>query len=171
MTRWTQDGRPKTWYGYVDFGGIQIPFRPRYIILTDRADLKTRWWLTYSLNPPGPDGQGFISITSATPPVGQETQVYEAYNEPFLTTRGLQPPMFAQLMVNGGTLGVDQTKPPFQVSDQENLELYARLGDFTSPLRHLTLSSVLDIHGLKFYSWTPYTFIQTPNPVCPPPCT
>jgi hypothetical protein len=109
MTTWPYR---KQWFGYTNIGTIQIPPPPKYIILTDRADGETLWWLTFdTVQYPYPDGLGLMGITNVPPwpsgipgdpnndptfvagtwPTGTfygNTQVYTPYNEPWINLPG-----------------------------------------------------------------------------------
>jgi hypothetical protein len=160
--RWI-DGRPGLWYGFTDFGPIQIPPTPMYLSLTDRADGVTQWWLTYSLTPPGPDGLGYIAINSAPPPFGYPSVTFAPYGEPYFPgSNGAK-----RLIVRGAQLGAEIIVPPLMVRDEGQEQIYARMQGLNIPMRQIILST----SPPGFYSWVPYTYVQTPNPVCPPPCT
>lgn len=80
--RWN-NGRPEMRYGYTDMGPIQIPGLPMTMGLTDRGT-GTVYYLTHTTSEPGPDGDGFISL-STSPPSGP-TVVYGAYEGPIFDT-------------------------------------------------------------------------------------
>lgn len=153
MMRWV-DGRPRMWYGYADFGPIQMPPVPRYIVLTDRTT-GTAWWLTYNTDLTTADGYGYISITDTSPPSSQESITFGAYDGPYLsgplgTTR--------QLFVRNGYLGVEERQDR-GIVDAESLQIYARKAGLNISMRHIIFSTTGN-----FYAWVPYTITQTANP-------
>jgi hypothetical protein len=164
MSRWI-DGRPGMWYGFTDLGPIQIPVVPQFIMMTDRADGVTLWWLTFDTTVSYPDGLGTIAVTTTSPPFGFPYQTFGPYDGPYLNGDA----GFAKLFVRGGTLGVDEEPTPVGLEDIEGLQVYARQAGLNIPMRQIILGGSDSLGNL--YGWVPYTYVQTPNPICPPPCT
>lgn len=132
MTTWNWR---KQWYGYTNFGPIQFPVAPPYVILTDRNDGETLWWLINDTTtvpyadgfglmgikevPPWPPGgnpttSGIYGQTGTTPigPYYGVVNIYPAYQEPWITRHIDTPPLYltgarARLFVRSGQLGVD----------------------------------------------------------------
>lgn len=92
--------------GYTDLGPVQVPPRPRYIIMTDRAD-GTKWLLTHNLVD-GPDADGRIALSN-TLPTTPDKVVYGAYEGPYVqeSTHEQGSPVL-RLLVREGHLGYEE---------------------------------------------------------------
>ncbi len=108
--------------GYTDMGRIRIPPLPYGTVLTDRAD-GTLWLLTHTQSLPGPDGEGYFSITDVIPR-SVNTRVYAAYDEPPVES---QPNM--RVIIRNGSLGVEVPVDRGQgVTDMDVAPLQTRKG-------------------------------------------
>jgi hypothetical protein len=177
----------RQWWGYTDIGPIQIPPNPQYLILTDRNDGVTLWWVTFN-NPGSPPG-GFVSVKStlpADPPIDRPTKnaqdprpfVYDncalwpAYGEPVLGV--IDGNYFARIFVRGGTLGVsrEQFNPSFGYTWAAPLYLIQTVLNPVNPKlgyngEYVQLILDITVNGTPSaptYAWIPYTLTQTPNP-------
>lgn len=163
MTAWIE-GRRRQWYGFTDMGRIQIAPVPRYIVLTDRADSVSLWWLSINTTEFSADNLGYISIVSGLPPASKaytgNIETFAAYEEPYF--KGIDNGALTRLIVRNGFLGVDVVAPTIPVRAENNLRLIATQLNtgFNQPLRELILST----SPPGFYSWVPVNTVQTANP-------
>lgn len=177
MTQFSGADR-RQWWGYTDIGPVQIPAAPYYIVLTDRADGITLWYLTFDTTQyPFPDGYGLVAISTTVPKIGggyaANLLTFTPYNEPYI---GNMPTGYTgQLFVRSGDLGLniqaenDPEYAPIQgTSNQANFGVFAlpqnALVGFGNPSRQLIFSkgSLRPISG--FVAWIPWDVTQTPNP-------
>lgn len=117
------NGRPRRIRGYTDFGPIRIPPVPRNVVLEDRDTVGTYWLLSFTTTPPGPDGDGYVSINSTIP--AQDIQLYKQFSEPVL---GTHPTI--KLFVRGGYLGMEVYELDQGVSDRDDARIVARSSSY-----------------------------------------
>ena len=102
--------------GFTDFGGIQPPVLPQYLILTDRDD-GTLWYLSHSS-----DGLTF-AINDGTISIPLK-RIFASFDEPYAKSN---PRM--RVFVRGGRLGYEIRELPQGEQDRDTMRLLTRRAD------------------------------------------
>jgi hypothetical protein len=136
------------------------PFRgrfPSYLILTDRADNKL-WVLQHTLDIPGPDGFGYVSISDVLPSFFAGSRViYPAFEGPVIAG---QPNV--RLLVRSGMLGYEAETLPGYFTDRDQARILTRREN-NKDTREIVLPTGAWVPG-DTLAWTPIDFSQAVLP-------
>ncbi len=102
--------------GFTDFGSIQLPVLPQFVIFTDRED-GTLWYLSHSS-----DGLN-IALNDGTINVPFK-RVFAANDEPFIRNN---PRM--RIFVRGGRIGYEIIELEQGVTDKDTMRIISRRGN------------------------------------------
>lgn len=149
MTRKTLSTRPNV------HDIVRIPPLPYGFVLTDRAD-GTLWFLSHTVADPGPDGNGYITITDTIPEAtpDMDLKVFPAEDGPIVDS----DPLF-RMLIRGGRLGMELVEPSSQGS------AYSRREKFIQTRKGVTrLTRHIHQPTLPSSDWLPLTYILAWTP-------